>query len=575
MPRPSVRPRWTLRRVLAGLSTCALLAAGCSGEPEVTAAVSQPPRDGGTLHVLVESDDFAHIDPQRTHDIAAINVTRLFARTLTTYRPEPGPRGSELMPDLATDLGRPTENNTVWQFTLKRKLTWQDGSDVTCEDVKHGVERSFSTLIDGGISLYPRTYLAGAGDYKGPYVGGNNGEGLESVRCADRRNIEFRLSQPVGDFSYVVALPVFAPVPVARDTREAYDRKPFSNGPYQIVEYGKNADGQLRLTLTRNRRWDPRTDPARQQHLEKIVVRFGQDADQATHDLISDNGDHRHAVALDAKVSPRFAQQVINDPELSARTVTGTTSGVRYLAINTRSTPDLACRQAMTHGLDRRAFRTALGGSPYGDYATSILPPSMKAHRPFDLYGVRDQPDGDLGRARMLMNGEECPDKLTLDYPDTPVNAQASDVIVDSYQRIGIRVVKNPVPPERFFDVVTVPSKQHDLVLTSWVPDFPNGSGTIPALFDGRPIREDSRGNRNFSLVNDKKINRLIDEANGESDLAKQYRLWGALDRLIQEKALVVPIMNDRSLQLLGSKVRGGFLHPAYLGVDLASLGVA
>ncbi|HEX6076385.1 MAG TPA: ABC transporter substrate-binding protein, partial [Micromonosporaceae bacterium] len=556
-------PRAMPRRAPLGLLTCALLATGCTGAAEPHPGAESRPRPGGTLYVLVESDDFPHIDPQRTHYTPATNVVRLFARTLTTYRPAGGRGGSELVPDLATDLGRPTQRNTVWQFTLKPNLKWEDGSEVTCRDVKYGVERSFSDLIDGGASIYPRTYLKYANAYRGPYR--NGGAGLESIICLDPRTVQFELTRPVGDFGYVTALSVFAPVPPAKDTRQDYDRRPFSNGPYRVTSYDRAADtGKRELVLERNRHWSPRTDPARQQYPDKIVVRFGQNADAMTYRMIEDQDPHRYAVALDTRVSPRFAQQVINDPRLSARTVTGTTSGVRYLAINTRSVPDLVCRQAMVHAFNKRAFRTALGGSPYGDYASTILPPTMRAFRGFDKYGTISRPDGDLGRARMLMSGAKCPDTMTLDFMHTRLYSQAADVIVESYQRLGIRVVKNPIPADQFFDVVTVPSKQHDLVLTGWVPDFPNGSGTIPALFDGRSVRPGVRGNYNFSLVNDREINQLIDATHSESDLRRQYRMWGELDRKIQEKALVVPIMYDRALQLLGSQVRGGFLHPAY-----------
>ncbi len=565
-----------LRRALITVLGCALMATSCSAGPESSAGVSEPPRPGGTLYVLVEAEDFPHIDPQRTYYSPAMNVVRLFARTLTTYRPAPGNKGSELVPDLATDLGRPTKGNTVWRFTLKPGVRWEDGSKITCQDVKHGVERSFAPEIDGGASIYPRSYLQASQKYKGPYQrGNNNGKGLSSVTCLDMRTIEFRLTRPVGDFSYVTALPVFAPVRAAKDTREFYDRKPFSNGPYRVTSYQPNAQDRMELVLERNKHWDPGTDRARQQYPKRIVVRFGQDADEMTYNMIADKGDYKYAVALDTKVSPRFVQQVINDPKLAARTVTGTTSGVRYMAINTRTVSEKVCRQALVHGFNKRAFRSALGGSPYGDYAATILPPTMKAHQDFDVYGTNEKPEGDPARARMLMGGANCPTKLTLDYMDSPAQAQASDVIVDSYQRLGIRVVKNPVPKEKFLDVVTIPSKQHDLVLTGWVPDFPNGSGTIPTLFDGRSIREGVPGNQNFSLVNDEELNRLIDKANAEADLERQYKLWGELDRKVQEKALVVPIVYDRSLQMLGSKVRGSFLHPAYLGVDLCVVGIA
>jgi peptide/nickel transport system substrate-binding protein len=561
------------RRAPLALVACVLLGTACTGTAERHPGEEGQPRPGGTLYVLVEGEDFPHIDPQRTHYTPATNVVRLFARTLTTYRPAAGRQGSELVPDLATDLGRPTNRNTVWQFTLKPNLRWEDGSEVTCRDVKHGVERSFSGLVDGGASIYPRTYLSNASSYRGPY---ESGAGLESVTCLDSRTVQFELTRPVGDFGYVTALSVFAPVPPGKDTREDYDLRPFSNGPYKVTSYDRAAgSGERKLVLERNRHWNPRTDPARRQYPDRIVVRFGQDADAMTYRMIEDQGDHRYAVALDTRVPPRFVQQVINDPGLSARTVTGTTSGVRYLAINTRSVPDLVCRQAMAYAFNKRAFRAALGGSPYGDYASTILPPTMRAFREFDRYGTVSRPDGDLGRARMLMSGAKCPDKLILDHMQTRLYSQAADVIVESYQRLGIRVVRNPIPADRFFDVVTVPSRQHDLVLTGWVPDFPNGSGTIPALFDGRSIRPGVRGNYNFSLVNDSEVNQLIDAANSEPDVRRRHRMWGELDRKVQEKALVVPIMYDRALQLLGSRVKGGFLHPAYLGVDLCTLGVA
>lgn len=569
---PVFRPM--LRCALLHLLVCGLLATGCAATAGPGVAMASP-RRGGTLYVLVESRDFPHIDPQRTHWAPALNVIRLFSRTLTTYRPAAGRRGSELVPDLATDLGRPTGRNTIWQFTLKPNLRWEDGSEVTCQDVKHGVERGFSRLIDGGASIYPRTYLEGAAGYRGPYHGDNNhGVGLGSVSCLDPRTVQFHLTRPVGDFGYLTALPVFAPAPRSRDTRERYDQRPFSNGPYRVVRYDTRR-GERELVLERNRHWNPRTDPARSQYPDRIVVRFGQEADEMTHRLIEDRGEYRYAVALDAKVSPRFLQEVINDPRLSARTVTGTTSGVRYLAVNTRSVPDLVCRQAMIHAFNKRAFRAVLGGSPYGDYASTILPPTMRAFQRFDMYRTLARPNGDLARARMLRSGARCPDRLVLDHMDTALHSRAAEVIVDSYQRLGIRVVRNPIPSDRFLDVVTVPSRQHDLVLTGWVPDFPNGSGTIPALFDGRSIRADRRGNFNFSLVNDQEINHLIDAANRESDLRRQYPMWGDLDRKVQEKALIVPIMYDRALQLMGSRVRGGFLHPAFLGVDLCNLGVA
>ena len=45
-----------------------------------------------------------------------------------------------------TRLG-PNADATSWSFTLRDGITWQDGKEITCADVKYGVERSFSSLF--------------------------------------------------------------------------------------------------------------------------------------------------------------------------------------------------------------------------------------------------------------------------------------------------------------------------------------------------------------------------------------------------------------------------------------------
>jgi len=212
------------RRVAVLVGLALLATAGCSDADAKN--TPQPPRTGGTLHVIVSAKP-AHLDPQRIATATEANVSRLITRTLTTFRSEPGAAASEIVGDLATDAGRPSEGNRVWDFKLKDDVRWEDGTPITCADVKYGVERSFSSLFSVA-QPYAKTYLAGADSYAGPFTGGNNGgKGLASVQCLDQRNIKFTLAQPVGDFGYTVAMSVFAPVPAKQVTKELYDKKTF------------------------------------------------------------------------------------------------------------------------------------------------------------------------------------------------------------------------------------------------------------------------------------------------------------------------------------------------------------
>lgn len=565
-------PRSGISRPVAVAMALALAATSACGTDGTTPPPpgNDAPRRGGTLYLFLEQAAFEHLDPQRNYVLPAMNVGRLIYRTLTSYRAAPGPGGSELVADLATDLGRPQQDNRLWEFTLKSGVKWEDGKEVSCADVKHGVERSFSSLLPGGPS-WPRALLAGSDTYQGPYVGGNNGgRGLESVRCVDQRTVQFLLAHPVGDFQHVLAMPTWSPVRPDLDTRAGYDQHPRATGPYRVATGYDPATKEM--VLERNPHWDQRTDPARAAYPDRMVFRFGQSPAQVTADLIRGHGDHQYGVQLDSRIPPEFIQQVVNDPALSRRTVEGPNGVVRYLAVNTRSVPDVRCRQALHYALDKQKFRAVMGGAPLGDYATTMLPPGMRAHVDFDLYDTRTSPAGSPRKAQPLLDqAGNCPKKLTLDHRDDPLNRRVAQTVVESFQRVGIQVTANPVAGS-YYSVVSNPANQHDLVLAAWSADWANGSGTIPPLFHSRTTTTTT--NWNFSLLADPQVDKLIEQAMAEPDPQRQYRLWGDLDRRIAGLAAVIPIMYDRQLQLVGPHVRGGYLHPHLGLVDIAALGV-
>src|SRR5690242_9591250 len=105
------------RTTIATIAGLALLAtAGCSDADAQHGP--RPPRTGGTVHVVVSAKP-AHLDPQRVATATEANLSRLISRTLTTFKSEPGAAASEIVGDLATDAGRPSEGNRVWDFQLK------------------------------------------------------------------------------------------------------------------------------------------------------------------------------------------------------------------------------------------------------------------------------------------------------------------------------------------------------------------------------------------------------------------------------------------------------------------------
>ena len=100
---------------------------------------------------------------------------------------------NEIQPDLATDTGTPNADATSWSWTLIDGAKWEDGTPVTCEDIKYGVSRTFATdLITNGPS-YAIQFLDipqdkdGNSTYKGPYVTKDNDTACLRQGCRLRR----------------------------------------------------------------------------------------------------------------------------------------------------------------------------------------------------------------------------------------------------------------------------------------------------------------------------------------------------------------------------------------------------
>ena len=117
-----------------------------------------------------------------------------------------------LVPDMATDLGRPNEDNTEWTFTLKDGLKYEDGTDVKAEDVAYAISRSFAIeeLPDG--PTYQLQFFQDGDTYKGPYKDKAPYKGV----VVDGNDITIKMSRPFPEMDYYASFPVFTGDPAGQ-----------------------------------------------------------------------------------------------------------------------------------------------------------------------------------------------------------------------------------------------------------------------------------------------------------------------------------------------------------------------
>jgi peptide/nickel transport system substrate-binding protein len=547
-----------LALVLAGTAACGSSSSpASSGKPGTSGAAGSANFDpktcqGGTLEVLNQAS-ISKLDPARIYTSGGGNIPSLLFRTLTTRNRLPGQDGAKPAPDLATDLGTPSDGAKTWTYHLKDNLFYEDGTPITAQDVKYGIERSFAPELSGGAP-YLRDWLIDAASYQGPY---KQPDGIKSIETPDAKTIIFRLSKPEGDFPLLATATQFAPVPKAKDTGVDYEKHPVSSGPYMVASYEKKKT----LDLVRNPHWSAATDTLRYACPDKINVTAGLESAVINQRIATGTGQDANAVTTDATVGPDQLAQLNSNPELAKRVAKGEFPATTYLAFNTKVKPfdDIRVRQAISYAVNRTTAVNAAGGSAVAGASTTFLPPQKAlGYQAYDYFPAGAT--GNAAKAKELLAQAGYPNGLSItlyheaDDADN-LGPKLATAIQDALKAAGITVTLNPTDDNGYRDLTGKPSTEPGVSLQYWGADWPSGGPFLIPVFDGRQI-VDSGGNFNLAQLNDPAVNAEIDAINAITDPEQAQARWGALDAKLGQQALTVPLFSEKDVYLFGKNVK-------------------
>jgi peptide/nickel transport system substrate-binding protein len=571
MSGSTMAKRHISRRFVATTAVVAVVVAAGAYFGLVNNSKAPSVQKGGTLNFITNQQNFDHMDPSRVYtgrDIAFFNS--YLYRNLVSYKPVAGAGGSTLVPDLATDTGIPSNGAKTWKFVLRSGITWEDGSAVTCADVKYGVSRAFATdvITDGPQYLVGALDIPVAADgssmYKGPYK--MTGQDLydKAVSCTGN-TIIFNLNRSFADFNYALTYPAASPVKQSKDTGDKYDLRPYSDGPYKIATYKQGDE----LHLVRNTAWKQSSDTVRTPHPNDIVVRFGLPQDVADQMMLDNSTPN--TVDLDA-LQTANVRAFFADPSKASERLNAFDPYVRYAAMNV-SAGHMDCldiRKAVFFAYNTQSLIDLSGGSTfYGTPGDNVIKPVLGLDYAKTTGNIHDPAwnvNGNPSKAKALMAQAkiDCPAAyeratnpnkgLFYDLPDTATQQKAAVLIKAAMDAAGIVVKFNFIPSGTFYSTVQNTDKQGDITRAGWGADWANASTVIYPLFikEGGFDLSQNWGDPAYASFKASVLATLA-----MTDRTQQAASWKKLAQVAMDNYWTIGPMFSKGQEVWGSKVGG------------------
>lgn len=503
---------------------------------------------GGTLTINSNVAP-STLDPTRAYftDSTAI-MSGLVTRALTQYKYDPKTKQMILVPDMATDLGKPSEDLKEWTFTLREGLKYDDGSAVKAEDVKYAIERSFAIdeLPDG--PTYNQTFFLDGDKYKGPFKDKADYKGV----VVEGNKVIVKMARPFGDMPYYASFPSFTAIPEAADTDpEKYGNMPKATGPYKFESY---KPGQS-LTLVKNENWDPATDTTRHQYADKWQFNFSQDQTKIDNVVLDDKGLGQTTANYSDVTNANFSKA-----KDSGRLVSNSSPCTFMWYLDMTKITDKKVREALTWAYPYRASWRAAGKieGVTRKASPTILPPGTAGRKEYEALKGQDGKTTDPEKAKALLK-EAGKEGFEIKWPyktDDPEDVKRKDQEAKALEDAGFKASPVASTSDTIRDLQSDAKADLNVRSQGWCSDWPSGGSWFPAQWDGALVGVAGMPNvSQFKEADaDAKQKEILNNLSGE----EANSAWGELDEMIQTKYLPAVTIGYSGVAMVhGSKVGG------------------
>jgi YVTN family beta-propeller protein len=553
---------------IAGVGEGARALAGVGGRVWVGVAAGGADHFGGTLRIAATGSPTS-LDPALEDGLSPLQLLGLTNDGLVTLDHAGGPPGTQLVPDLALSLPRPSDGGRTYSFRLRRGVRYSTGGDVTASDVRATFERLFE-LRSAGRSLYED--IRGAATCLRRTVC-NLSRGIVASGRDDV--VTFHLVAPDPDFVYKLTEPYSYVLPRSTPRRATRSALP-ATGPYEIASFLPGRELRL-IHNPRFREWSAAAQPAG--YSDAIVWRFELTPDAALRLVERGRADllqNLLVIPLTKRersvLRTRFASRVHTNPAI----------GTEFYSLNTRTPPfdRLRARRAFNFAIDRTRLVALAGGPASAQPTCQILPPQMPGYRPYCPY-TRGRRGGrwhgpDLAIARRLVAASRTRGARVVVWDTQGPGGRdpGGHYLVSVLRELGYRASLRLLPDAAFLRY-TDDSRHHAQVASGgWSADYPSPSAIIGKLSCASFI---PNGGRTFndSEFCDRSIDRQIAraEALNVSDHQAALRAWRRLDREFTDRAIWLSTITTKQTDVVSARV-GNYEYNPFWGVLVDQLWV-
>ncbi|NYJ74449.1 ABC transporter substrate-binding protein [Allobranchiibius huperziae] len=526
-------------------------------------------KKGGTLTYQYAGSPVTSWDPQNSYiGVDLTNESRLFSRSLVQLSTtNTAAAAAKPVPDLATNTGTSSNGAKTWKFTLKSGVKWQDGSAVTCDDVKYGAERSFAPAAAGGPT-YAKTYL-GLSKYAGPGTAGQSDFDKQVTCSGNTITYNFKLAWP--DFPLAIAsLREFDPYKKSQDKGTKSNYTVFSDGPYKLQGSWVTGTGG---TFVRNPEYSASTDGVRKALPDKIIFKDNTNQVTTISSLIQDNPADQAAVTYINVPSASFSQTT--GANVKDRVDNVGTTYIDYLQPNMKRMTNPKVRQALAMATDQNAYIKALGGSAYGTAAYSLLNPTVTGYQLNSTF--KSEITGNAAAAKKILQsaGVPMPYPIKYTYSNNTANATSqAQALAATWDQAGFKVTLNAVSAH-YYPTIRTPSDNSDVYWASWSQDWAAASTILPPLFDARINLSSSSKSSDYGSYSSNTVNSLFDKAAQQTSQSAAASVYNEADTQLAKDLAYIPLAQRKFVLVYGSKVTNFQAGPVTASYpDLGVIGV-